>query len=85
MDSNRRTGRTTRIADKCIQDLMTTGICHCIDHNDGDCGNEVQVHLNRRLMDIVLKRLNYEHSLPYKKSDPFLNWNEFTIKFPGYK
>lgn len=54
---NRGTGRTTRLADKAIQDLFTDGFCIVQDHY-----NEDRVY-SRFLMDIILARLEAEHHI----------------------
>lgn len=53
-DKNRLTGKTTRLADKYIQELFTTGKCHVVDH-------EPVFNNSEYLMDKILNRLNVEH------------------------
>lgn len=67
MDKNRRTGRTTRLADGYIQDLFKDKKIVVVDHfQDGTRKtNEIT---SKRLTDIIMKRLAYEHQL----SDPYV-------------
>lgn len=61
---DRRTGSTTRLADKLVQDFFTDRIAIC---HDDTCSNpDTQRDLNRRLMEIVLRRLQTEHGISYK-------------------
>lgn len=52
----RRSGRTTRLADNCIQELFTKGYTICRDHY-----TESELP-SRLLFDIVVRRLNSEHN-----------------------
>lgn len=54
--NHRATGRTTRLADNCVQEFFDNGFCFTKDHwgtKDSD----------RRLMEIVLRRLYLEHNI----------------------
>jgi hypothetical protein len=50
----RRTGRTTKLADACIQSFFTKGYCICIDHHPTQLASEL-------LFNTVWKRLGMEH------------------------
>lgn len=59
VSSGRRTGRTTRIVDKLIQDLFDNGACYFYDHfptNDA----KMNVH------SIIINRLKNEHGITSK-------------------
>ena len=70
-EEKRSTGRTTRIIDKCIQQLFQTGECTIIDHSG-------QRHSNWLIMDRIVRRLMIEHEI----SPSMLNINrsKFIIK-----
>lgn len=55
-EKHRRTGRTTRLVDNCVQDFFDNGFCFTKDH----WGTKDS---NRRLMEIVLRRLYLEHNI----------------------
>ena len=57
MDNMRGTGRSTRLADKAIQDLFVNGFCIVQDHHRE--GRDA----SRVLMDKVLARLKAEHKV----------------------
>lgn len=50
----RRTGKTTRIVDRCIQELFTNGLTYVYDEDRG-------VETTHRVMDIFKRRLILEH------------------------
>ena len=50
----RMTGRSTRLVDKCIQDLFTNGVVIVFDHYDHS-------RAHRDLFDRVMRRLYSEH------------------------
>lgn len=53
-EQNRRSGRTTRLVDKAIQDLFTTGMARIVDHYPS--------HLaDKQLLYLVMRRLELEH------------------------
>jgi len=59
--NDRRTGRTTRLADGCIQTLFSTGKCYVRDHyRESHSGDE-------NLLSIVISRLAVEHRLSVRK------------------
>lgn len=57
LELTRRSGRTTRIADRLIQELFTTGKCEVSDHFGNGYKNR------RRVFEILTKRLLVEHKL----------------------
>ena len=57
MDNMRGTGRSTRLADKAIQDLFVNGFCIVQDHHRE--GRDY----SRFLMDKILARLKTEHKV----------------------
>lgn len=60
-EEKRRTGRTTRIVDQCIQELFTEGVTKVVDHTNNHVSNS-------RLWKRLLHRLSFEHNC-YPKSD----------------
>lgn len=50
----RRSGRTTRIADRCVQEFFKEGYTICVDHH-----STFKAH--KYLLDIVRRRLSREH------------------------
>ena len=52
---SRRSGRTTRIVDECIQTLFIEGEVYCHDHYPSDAMDEFVFHK-------VVTRLGYEHN-----------------------
>jgi len=54
MKENRKTGRTTRLADIYIQELFNRGEIYVIDHHPTR-------QASKYLVDIILRRLEFEH------------------------
>lgn len=72
MSELRRTGRTTRLIDKAIQDFFTKGKAVLVDHHSSHDSN---MYLLRRF----LKRLVDEHNLE-ARYDFEINYADFEIK-----
>jgi hypothetical protein len=70
-EGKRQTGRTTRIIDKCIQELFQAGECTIMDHSG-------QRHSNWMIMDRVVRRLMMEHEI--SPSMLSINRSKFIIK-----
>ena len=50
----RRSGRTTRIIDQCVQDFFKDGFAYCLDHYPSE-------DMNKYVQERVFKRLLFEH------------------------
>lgn len=59
ISGGRRTGRTTLIVDKLIQDFLNNGACYVYDHHESIASRNM-VHL------IIMNRLKNEHGLTSK-------------------
>lgn len=68
--SSRRTGKTTRLVDKYVQEFFTKGSCTTYDHYGSK-------EANKRLFYLVLDRLSKEHDI--EKKPIRLNMRTFTI------
>ncbi len=60
MDSERRSGRTTRFVDFFVQELFTKGIAVVYDHHPTD-------QMKKYVWDILNRRLRAEHSSDYDR------------------
>lgn len=69
---DRRTGRTTRIIDQCVQEFFTQGYTICLDHHPSDRMSEYV--LNR-----VVHRLSSEHGILLWKPKPVIDRKRFII------
>ena len=57
----RRVGNTTRFADKGVQIVLSGKVCIVTDHYRGEGGT--RIHQDKRLFDIIMRRLISEHQL----------------------
>ena len=67
----RRSGRTTRMIDKSIQQFFDEGVCEVYDHH----GTR---EADKLIMQKILKRLHYEHGI--SESDIVLDWIKLVIR-----
>jgi hypothetical protein len=72
MEGSRKSGRTTRLIDKAIQDLFNNGNVKIADHHD-------TLKMHRYLFDRVVFRLHNEHFGIFK--DLIIELRSLTIKF----
>lgn len=65
----RRTGRTTRIVDDCIQKIFESGSTRCVDHFNGEFKTiddaRLLTGLSKMIADRVSTRLQLEHKMQY--------------------
>ncbi len=74
----RQSGRTTRLADNCIQEIFTKGFTICRDHF-------ASIEMNLYLFDIVYDRLRREHQfslgrLIINRNDKYITTKEWESK-----
>lgn len=53
----KQTGKTTRIVDRCIQELFTNGICYIYDGR----GIETEKSDTQKAMEVFTSRMHHEH------------------------